>query len=220
MGNDSEHDTHTTTFDRYGAHVIDIQATPKRLTAKGKLRRAELIDFAARRFAEQGYHPTSVAELCEGIGVGKGVFYWYFPSKEALFVEILTATQRDLRRYQQSAIGDEADPVRQIEQGIKASMEWYDQHRYVVTLFQFAYSEDTWASTLKLGAQVAVADVARIVQRGIDDGQFQDADPTLIAHALIGVMEYLSREYLADTVEHRDAVVRAATNFCLRGVIG
>ena len=200
--------------------MIDAHATPKRLTAKGKLRRAELVDFAAHRFAEQGYHPTSVAELCEGIGVGKGVFYWYFPSKEALFVEILTATQRDLRRFQQSAIGDEPDPLRQIERGIRASMEWYDQHRYVVTLFQFANSEDTWADTLKLGAQVAVADVARIIQQGIDDGQFQDADPTLTAHALIGVMQHLSREYLADTVEHRDAVVKAATSFCLRGVVG
>ncbi len=200
--------------------MIDAEVTPKRLTNKGKIRRAELINFAARKFAEQGYHPTSVAELCDGINVGKGVFYWYFPSKEALFVEILTSTQRDLRRYQQSAIGDEAHPVRQIELGIKASMEWYDTHRDVVVLFQFAMSEDTWSDTLSLGTQVAVADVARIVQLGIDDGSFQDADPTLTARAIIGVMQHLSREYLADTIEHRDVVVRAATNFCLRGVLG
>ena len=57
------------------------------------------MDFAARRFAENGYHPTSVAEIVEGMGVGKGVFYWYFSSKEALLVEILREAQYDLRQW-------------------------------------------------------------------------------------------------------------------------
>ncbi len=51
--------------------------------------------FAASRFAEQGYHPTSVSEIVSGLGVGKGVFYWYFDSKEQLFLEILRDAQTD-----------------------------------------------------------------------------------------------------------------------------
>ena len=65
------------------------------------------MDYAARRFAENGYHPTSVAEIVQGMGVGKGVFYWYFSSKEELFAEILRDAQHDLRRRQQHSIGDE-----------------------------------------------------------------------------------------------------------------
>ena len=45
--------------------------------------------FATRRFAENGFHPTSVSDIVDGIGVGKGVFYWYFPSKDDLLLEIL-----------------------------------------------------------------------------------------------------------------------------------
>ena len=73
--------------------------------------------FAASRFAEQGYHPTSVSEIVAGLGVGKGVFYWYFDSKEQLFLEILREAQTDLRRRQQQAIADEDDPIRRIELG-------------------------------------------------------------------------------------------------------
>ena len=29
------------------------------------------MDYAAARFAEGGYHPTSVAEIVQGLGVGK-----------------------------------------------------------------------------------------------------------------------------------------------------
>src|SRR3546814_1046611 len=84
--------------------------------------------FATSRFAEQGYHPTSVSEIVAGLGVGKGVFYWYFDSKEQLFLEILREAQTDLRRKQQQAIVDETDPIRRIELGIRASMARSEEH--------------------------------------------------------------------------------------------
>ena len=79
---------------------------------------------AARLFAERGYHPTSVADIVATLGVGKGVFYWYFASKEELLTELLKASNHDLRKRQQQAIGEEADPVRRIELGIRASLAW------------------------------------------------------------------------------------------------
>src|SRR4029079_1639555 len=108
-----------------------------------------LMDFATARFAGNGYHPTSVAEIVEGIGVGKGVFYWYFSSKEELFLEILRDAQKDLRRRQQQAIADEADPVRRIELGIRASMQWFEEHRNLLTLIAFAATEERFAPALR-----------------------------------------------------------------------
>src|SRR5215218_6386753 len=106
----------------------------RRLTQRGRDRRRQLMDFAAHRFAENGYHPTSVAEIVSGMGVGKGVFYWYFESKEQLMTELLAEAQHDLRRRQQHAIGDEPDPVRRIELGIRASMAWLDENRHLARL--------------------------------------------------------------------------------------
>src|SRR3954451_23750305 len=96
----------------------------RRLTPRGRARRPQLIASAPRRFAENGYHPTSVAEIVQGMGVGKGVFYWYFSSKEELFLEILRDAQQQLRRRQQQAFGNEDDPVERIALGIRASMVW------------------------------------------------------------------------------------------------
>jgi AcrR family transcriptional regulator len=72
----------------------------RKLTQRGRERREQLMERAARLFADQGYHPTSVSEVVESLGVGKGVFYWYFDSKEDLFKEILSSAQHDLRRRQ------------------------------------------------------------------------------------------------------------------------
>src|SRR2546427_130039 len=113
----------------------------RRLTPRGRERRRQLMDYATARFAENGYHPTSVAEIVTGLGVGKGVFYWYFESKEELFVEILREAQQDLRRTQQQAIADIDDPVLRIERGIRASMRWSAEHREVNKLIQLAVTE-------------------------------------------------------------------------------
>ena len=105
-------------IDRHGSRTRSVSRVPRRLTARGERRRQQLTDFAAHQFATQGYHPTSVTDIVDGLGVGKGVFYWYFSSKEELFRQILADAQRDLRRAQRQAVADEPDPVRRIEAGI------------------------------------------------------------------------------------------------------
>src|SRR2546426_9175955 len=139
------------------------------------------MEFSTRRFAENGYHPTSVAEIVQGLGVGKGVFYWYFRSKEELFLEILRDAQRQLRRRQQLAIGDEPDPVKRIELGIRASMAWFAEHRSLFNLFQFAATEERFAPAMRRGQDVAVNDVVRHVKGRIVEGRIRDADPHVLS---------------------------------------
>ena len=139
----------------------EVHVTTRRLTQRGRERRAQLLEIAARQFAEGGYHPTSVAEIVEAAGVGKGVFYWYFESKEALFTEILRDANISLRRRQQAALGNEPDPIRRLELGILASMHWYHEHRYVFNLFQFAQSETEFAAILVESQETALNDASQ-----------------------------------------------------------
>src|SRR6266508_1249043 len=54
----------------------------RRLTPRGRDRRRQLMAVATELFARSGYDPTSVGDIVSALGVGKGVFYWYFSSKE------------------------------------------------------------------------------------------------------------------------------------------
>jgi len=190
----------------------------RRLTQRGKERREQLMAFSAARFAEQGYHPTSVSEIVAGLGVGKGVFYWYFDSKEQLFLEILKEAQTDLRRRQQQAIGDEADPIERIRLGLHASMAWAEAHRDLNTLIQFATTETTFVSALRRGQDIAVADVVKHVKEAIAEGRIRDADPDLLAHAMVGVAGHLTRVFIYERGEPAEAIADAAVTFCLEGL--
>lgn len=192
----------------------------RRLTKRGEKRRAQLMEEGARLFADKGYHPTSVQEIVASLGVGKGVFYWYFSSKEEFFVEILRSAQTDLRRRQQAAIGDEPDPIRRIEIGIEATLVWFREHRELFNLFQFAATQEQFAPVLRRGQQVAVADATRHVKDGIVEGRIPDHDPEMLAQAIVGVMSHFARTYLYERDEPLDEVVEAARAFCLHGLLG
>ena len=191
----------------------------RRLTPRGQERKRQLLDYATQRFADQGYHPTSVAEIVEGLGVGKGVFYWYFNSKEELFFEILREAQLDLRRTQQAALADESDAIRKLELGIRASMRWSAEHREHGKLFQFAQTEERFAPALRKGGEVAAQDVIRIVEEGIASGEVRDSDPVVLAHAILGVTTYLVRVFIHEQRRDPDEIADEAVAFCLDGVL-
>ncbi len=190
----------------------------RRLTQRGKDRREQLMSFAAARFAEQGYHPTSVSEIVTGLGVGKGVFYWYFDSTEQLFLEILKEAQTDLRRRQQQAISGEDDPVRRIELGLRASMAWAEAHRDHNRLIQFAATEAAFVKALLRGQDIAVADVVKHVKEAIAQGRIRDTDPDVLAHAMVGVVGHLTRVFIYERGDPADSVADAAVAFCLEGL--
>jgi len=191
----------------------------RRLTQRGEARRQELLDFATVRFAENGYHPTSVAEIVQGVGVGKGVFYWYFESKEQLLLEILKDAQLGLRRAQQQAIADEGDPVRRIELGIRASLAWSEAHRDVNNLIQFASTDGRFTGALERGQETAVADVMRHLDDGISRGEIRDVDPRMLAHAILGATGQLARVFIHDQGVPASEVADAVVAFVLDGLL-
>jgi AcrR family transcriptional regulator len=195
-----------------------VEQTARKLTPRGQERREQLLRTATRLFAERGYDPTSVKDVVDAMGVGKGVFYWYFPSKEELLTEILRSSQLELRRAQQAAIGDEADPVRRIELGIRASLAWFRQHREYFAIIQLAATDERFAPALRRNREVAIADTMRHLKEGIVDGRISDADPELLAHSIHGVVEQLTRRCLIERDDDLGQVADIAVAFCLSGL--
>lgn len=178
------------------------------------------MEFATARFAANGYHSTSVAELVDGLGVGKGVFYWYFDSKEELFIEILRDGERALRRAQWDAIGDEPDPLVRLELAIRSSMDWWSSHRDLYVLIEFARTEASFASGIRKGERVALADTQKLVQAAIDTGAIPDRNAVVVAQAVLGVSSILARTQLLGRKRPASEVADEVIDFCRHGLGG
>lgn len=53
--------------------------------------RARILRSALECFSRSGYDATGVAEICAAAGVSKGAFYHHYPTKQAVFIELLNA---------------------------------------------------------------------------------------------------------------------------------
>jgi AcrR family transcriptional regulator len=58
-------------------------------TDRGEATRRQILEVAARAFADRGYDGTSLNDVIRDAGVTKGGFYFHFPSKEHLALEVL-----------------------------------------------------------------------------------------------------------------------------------
>ena len=63
---------------------------------RGEGRQEEIRQAAYGCFRDQGYHETSVDSVCRAADISKGTFYWYYPSKQAVFVDILETWSRQV----------------------------------------------------------------------------------------------------------------------------
>ena len=180
------------------------------------------MDAGYRLFAEQGYHRTTVGDICDAIEVGKGVFYWYFPSKEALFAELLQSSLLELRRAQQSAIEGVDDPVERIEQGIRASIEFFRATPGFLALSRTAARYEEFAHHVERGQEIVVADTATHVKEGMANGSVRHGDPELMAHGILGAIFHFVETYFgtdADAVKDRPELADEAVAFCVRGIL-
>lgn len=59
-----------------------------RISKDPETRRQEIVDAARELFLSQGYDKTSVEDIVRKVNVAKGLFYYYFPKKEAILAAI------------------------------------------------------------------------------------------------------------------------------------
>jgi TetR/AcrR family transcriptional regulator, cholesterol catabolism regulator len=57
---------------------------------------SEIVEAAEQRLREGGYEALSVAAIARELGLAQNAIYWYFPSKDHLFVAALEGTLRKI----------------------------------------------------------------------------------------------------------------------------
>lgn len=162
----------------------------RQLTSQGRERKVQLIDAAAELFADRGYDETRIVDIVERAGVAKGLFYWYFENKEALFRELVEENRLRLRRAQGEAIDPEGEPLLRIRQGAAASVTYMSTHARFFSLIEVENLDKQFADVLRQGTEVHAADVAALVTAGIAEGTIRDEDPLLLAYGVVGAVGY------------------------------
>ena len=179
-------------------------------TRHGEERKQQLLDAAARLFAETGYGATRIADICHEAGVAKGLFYWYFTTKAELFTELVRVMRLRLRRAQAAAMDSDASALQRIVQGSEASVEFMAANASYFALLDVERADPVFADVFQEGSDVYLDDVRRLIILGQRDGTIVDGDPHLLAIGVLGAVSSFSNSYRSDRLDSTVSVTDLA----------
>jgi AcrR family transcriptional regulator len=163
-------------------------------TSTPRTRERELVAATRRLFDERGMQDAPVEEIARSVGIARGLIYRHFSSKEELFVATVTDYLTELDAILRTAIGAEAEPGLQLQRCTEAYAGFCRRYPAFLdcslSLMQRPASEmaallsDAIALRLAQGMASCLDQVAAILRRGTERGDFAVDDPDVLANVL------------------------------------
>ena len=170
--------------------------SPTKRERRKEARPGELLDAALALFVEKGFAATRVEEVAARAGVSKGTLFLYFPSKE----ELVKAVVRETIAGRFGEWNDELDAF----QGDSAGLLRYTMNAWWERIGMTAASGITKLVMSEAGTFPEIASfyqheviapgralLKRVLQLGIDRGDFRPMDLDSAVYSLIAPMIFL-----------------------------
>jgi len=151
--------------------------------------RTEILDTAAREFADKGYDGARVDEIAAKTRTTKRMIYYYFGGKEQLFVEVLERAYTVIRKIEQQLDVEHLDPIDAVRQLAELTFDHHESHPDFVRLVSIENihraEHIARSATMASVANPALDVLTRILARGRAAGCFRDDVDALDVHMAI-----------------------------------
>lgn len=174
-------------------------------------RRQQILDAAARCFARDGFHNTSVHDIVRESGISAGLVYRYFAGKEDMIVAIVTEWHERRRAVVESSTEDFADLVSGYL-GLLRSIGDPDARaglRLGVQVWAEAVRSPRIGELTRSGIDAPRSGAAKRVKSAQRNGELPaDLDPDSLVRIFIAVYQGLALQTVLDDDLDHDAFVR------------
>lgn len=145
--------------------------------SRQELRREELHAKASEVFAARGFAATRISDIARAAGISQGLLYRYFPSKDALYVEIVGASFAKLNEAAEGLEKAPLPPRRKIEMALEGLLSGIERDAVfsnrVLLIAQSSISEGVpgkIGEILKAESSKPYQVIERILKEGQRDG--------------------------------------------------
>jgi AcrR family transcriptional regulator len=161
-------------------------------------RRQEVVDTAARVFAERGFHATSIDDLVEATGLKRGGLYHYMDGKKELLIRIHERFIDPLLEEAQEIVRRGEPPEETLRLLARALMHDIAAYRDQVTVFLHEWriieNDPEWAAIRKARKAFETC-VGDTLKRGQDEGVFVMEDRRIALLGFLGMINYSYQWY-------------------------
>lgn len=165
-------------------------------------RRQQILEAAMTCFARKGYHQTTMDEIAAELPFSKGLLYYYFETKRALFLGILQSWIDMSEKAWETMLSSDESATSLLRKGLEYSVE------LVVANVDLARMEFEFYG--ELGRDNDIRDIFRvffsecrgqfeaILKAGVASGEFREHNSGALAAVLLGTYEGLAMQVIVD----------------------
>lgn len=162
-----------------------LSTTASRAQRRREHTRRELLSAARRVLARHGFHRTKIVDISREAGVAVGTFYLYYPTKEALFLELVEDTVRLLKAEIDRIESALIDPGQRARAGCETFFRFAQENR---ELFRIVFGHGaTFHRVVRRAQELFVNGIAANVAAGMRTGAFRANRPDVVAQAFMGM---------------------------------
>lgn len=179
--------------------------------------RQELLTAARGVLAKKGYHNTKITDIAAAADIGVGTFYLYYPTKDALFLELVQETAQALQTAIEDARSQVEHPVDRVRAVNLAFFRFARENRELFTII-FGHG-NTFDGLLRRVYALFVADAAQHLADGMGQEVFRRLPPEVIANALVGMSAQVVSWWVEQDQRSAEEIAEVMTNFVLYGLL-
>ena len=188
---------------------------------RSRARREQILDAAFHTFTRRGYRDTAVDEIAAAADTSKGGVYFHFPTKEAIFRELMRTTADRLADKVERAVAQQTEPIARADAALRTVLLTFAGHR---TMARLLFVDAMGAGRVFNAETNALHDrFAAMIAGYLDDavaaGTIPPIDTGLTGVAWFGALnEVVARWLLVDDPEPLESVYPTLRALLLRSV--
>jgi len=97
------------------------------MSEKNQSKEEVIINAARKRFAHYGFTKVTMDEIADDIGMGKASLYYYFPTKEKLFREVVNQEMNEFSDEIEAIINSSVKPTKKLETYANKRLEYFEK---------------------------------------------------------------------------------------------
>ena len=167
-------------------------------------RKSQILDAAISVFARLGFHQARMDDIAQEAGLSKGALYLYYKSKDTIIAAILKYLfTQEMRVLHSFVAAEQPGSIRaqmeQLTQQLAEAMNWMSKLMPIAfEFYAIAGRQKDVHQFLKEYLKEYSADIACLIQRGIDRGEFRAVNPQAVAITLTALYEGLALLFFVD----------------------
>ena len=178
------------------------------MTMNENITRGHILDIATELFAAKGKHGVSTAEIASAAGVNKALIFYYFNTKDDLYIAVFEKQINQLARSVIDALMREKPGSDRLIAFIRnhISIIGAKQHYFRLFMREILFTDDTSSYKLRNMAVSVLTEMRKILfeslQTARNNGEFRDVDPyqTLVSIISLDIFFFLGKPFIASMI--------------------